>query len=174
MAKEWKKLKEELVFEGWRKVLRKTFVRGNGTESEYDILWGGKTACMLVLTSEQKIVLAKQYRPGPEKFLLELPGGVVDEDEQPEEAALRELKEETGYTGDIKLVGTNWHDGYSTRLRYNFVVTNARKVSEQDKDDAWRIEVIEMPLHQFKEHLRSGELTDSTTGYMGLEHLRLL
>lgn len=168
----WKKLSETQVFDGYRKISRVTFKRGDGKKEEYDVLMDGEVVCALVLTPEQKVILARQYRPGPEKVLLELPGGGVDVGEKPEDAIARELLEETGYAGEVKFVGTNWHDGYSKRLRYNFVVTNAKRVSEQDPDDAWRIEVMEMPLDDFKKHLRSGELTDSTTGYMGLEYLQ--
>lgn len=171
----WKKLKEELVYDGWRKVLRRRFVQGNGEEEDYEVYLESQVVCALVLTSENKVVLAEQFRPGVEKVLLELPGGAVDKGETSEEAMRRELLEETGYEGDLEFVGTSIRDGYSTGIRYNFVVTNAKKISEQNQEeDEWRIDVVEMPLDEFREHLRSGELTDSTTGYRGLEHLNLL
>ncbi|KAF8623940.1 hypothetical protein AX15_006106 [Amanita polypyramis BW_CC] len=47
---------------------------------------------------EPSIVIIEQYRPPIDKFIIELPAGLVDEDESPEEAAIRELYEETGYT----------------------------------------------------------------------------
>lgn len=167
----WRKLKEVIVYKGYRKISRVTFERGDGREEDYDVLMDGKTVCALVLTADQQVVLAKQYRVGPEKILLELPGGGVDEGELPEVAMARELLEETGYAGCVRFVGTSLHDGYSRRVRYNFVVTDAKRVSEQKEDDQWRIDVVEMSLVDFREHLRSGELTDVATGYLGLEYL---
>ena len=47
-------------------------------------------------------VLVKQYRPPLDAYTIELPAGLIDANETPQEAALRELHEETGYVGQIK------------------------------------------------------------------------
>jgi len=49
-----------------------------------------------------KTVLVKQYRPPLENYTIELPAGLIDENESPEKAAIRELKEETGFVGKIE------------------------------------------------------------------------
>ncbi|ORY60554.1 NUDIX hydrolase domain-like protein [Pseudomassariella vexata] len=46
-----------------------------------------------------EIILQKQYRPPVDKVTIEVPAGLVDAGETPGEAAIRELKEETGYVG---------------------------------------------------------------------------
>ncbi|KAF7935606.1 hypothetical protein BELL_0112g00130 [Botrytis elliptica] len=46
-----------------------------------------------------ELVLQKHYRPPLDKVVIEVPAGLIDEGETAEEAALRELKEETGYVG---------------------------------------------------------------------------
>jgi len=76
--------------------------------------------------------------------------------------------------GDFQFVGTSLDCAYSNLLGYNFVATNCKKTQEQKLDENEFIEVVEMPLEKFKEHLRSGELTDIKTGYLGLDFLGLL
>lgn len=169
----WKKLSEKMVYDGYRKVVRVLF-SVDGKEEVYDLMAERDTVCALVLTSEQTVILARQYRPGPEKELLELPGGVMDTGETPEEAGAREVLEETGFAGDTYLVGACWHDGYSRRLRHHLVITNAKQIAEQQQDHGEDIEVVEMSLDAFRDHLRSGQLTDAATGYAGLDHLGLL
>ena len=48
-----------------------------------------------------EILLQKQYRPPLDKIVIEIPAGLVDAGESAEQAALRELKEETGYVGTV-------------------------------------------------------------------------
>lgn len=48
-----------------------------------------------------EIILQKQYRPPVDKVCIEVPAGLVDEGETAEQAAVRELKEETGYVGKV-------------------------------------------------------------------------
>lgn len=48
-----------------------------------------------------ELLLEKQFRPPTGKVTIEFPAGMVDEGETPEQAAVRELKEETGYVGEV-------------------------------------------------------------------------
>lgn len=171
---EWKKIKEEPLQAGFRKLLKKTFQLPDGKIQKFDIKHEGPAVCVLALTEDDNVILVKQYRPGMEKILHEMPGGVVDGCEKPEDAIKRELLEETGYTGDIQFVGTSHDCAYSTMFRYNFVATNCRKIEEQNLDELEFAEVVEMSLNDFREHLRSGELTDVESGYLGLDFLKLL
>lgn len=52
-------------------------------------------------TSRDEIVCVKQYRPPVDAYTIELPAGLIDAGEEPAKAAVREFKEETGYTGKV-------------------------------------------------------------------------
>jgi len=174
MIESWKKIKETPFKAGFRKLLNRVFVLPNGKTADFDIKDEGLAVCVLAFTIEKKVLLVTQFRPGPEKILHELPGGSVDKGEEPIDAIRRELLEETGYIGDVEFVGTSLACAYSTILRYNFVAQNCKKIQDPKTDDTEFCEVFEMSLEDFRKHLRSGELSDLATGYLGLEYLGLL
>lgn len=170
----WKKTKEEQFRAGFRKLLKKTFQLPNGKIADFDVKYEGPAVCVLALTKENRVLLVKQFRPGPEEILSEMPGGCIEDNETPDNAIERELLEETGYEGEIQFVGMSLDCAYSTMKRYNFVAKNCIKIQEPNYDNTEFGEVIEMSLDEFRDHLRSGKLTDIETGYMCLDFLKLL
>lgn len=172
---EWKELSRETIFEKYRRGIEKVVFRlPDNSERDFYLKKEDSPICVLALTEKNEVILAKQYRPGPKKVLLELPGGGIEKGETPEEAIARELLEETGYTGNTKRVTRAYECGYSPMHRYCFVATGCTKVAEQKLDEGEFIEVVLMPLPQFREHLKRGELTDIEVGYLGLDFLGLL
>ncbi len=65
---------------------------------------GGGVAIIAHCMPSDTILVVKQFRPPCNKLMIEFPAGLVDESEPPEVAAMRELKEETGYTGTLKKI----------------------------------------------------------------------
>ena len=130
--------------------------------------------CVLALTKDKKVILTRQFRPGPNKILLELPGGMIDKGESPIKAMARELLEETGYQGKLKLVGRCYDCAYSNIHRYCFVATDCVKISMQKLEKDEYAEVVLLPLNKFRRLLRSGQMTDVEVGYLELDYLKLL
>lgn len=174
MINPWKKIKEEEFKAGFRKLIKKTFELPNGEVTDFDIKKEGPAVCILAMTPEQNVILTKQFRPGPEKILLEMPGGHVENKEQAESAAARELLEETGFQGKLQFVGESLDCAYSTMIRYNFVATDCVKIKEQQLDATEFIEVVEMPIQEFREYIKTGQTTDVESAYLALDFLKLL
>ena len=88
----WKELSRSTVFEKFgRGIDEVVFELPTGQQDSFYIKTERPAACVLALTEAQKVVIAKQYRPGPGEVLLELPGGYIDHGENPAEAMHREL-----------------------------------------------------------------------------------
>ncbi|MHA2293642.1 MAG: NUDIX hydrolase [Candidatus Hodarchaeales archaeon] len=175
MLKNWVNFKEELVFDvSFLRIYKRKYQLPDGQRKDFYIKQEGPSVCILGLTSQNRVVLAKQFRPGPEKIVLELPGGIINDEESPENAAHREFLEETGYIGNFQFIGISLDCAYSTMVRHNFVATQCHKVQNQKLDSTEFIEIVEQPLEEFRNHLRSGQLTDIETAYLGLDFLDLL
>lgn len=174
MSIEWRKIQQSIVREGPRKILKKTFILPNGSRADYGIIDEGETCCIVAITTRNEVVLVGQFRPGPEKYLLELPGGNIEKNETPMEAITRELLEETGYRGIITQINRTYGSAYSNRIRHNFLATGCIKVTEPNPEEREFLKPHLMPFNEFIEHVRSGNLTDVETGYAALDRLGLL
>ena len=175
MVKIQKEISRNIVCEKYGRGIEEVIFEDEvGDEHEFYIKKEGNSVCVLAITEDNLVIMTRQFRHGPKKILLELPGGGVNRGEDVEEAMTRELLEETGYAGDMQFVTCTNLDGYSTGYRNCFVATNCKKVQGQDLDEKEYIDIVLLSLKEFREHLRSGELTDVEVGYLGLDYLNLL
>src|ERR671924_1715823 len=131
----------------------------NGNFLDATIFEFGAWANVVPLTKNGEVVLVKQYRHGVCQALLELPGGVVEDDEDPAEGAKRELVEETGYTtSDMILVGKLYpNPALQINTLYCFVAQDVEKVKEQHLDAGEDIEVELVPLDELIGMVKHGQ-----------------
>ncbi len=175
MIEEWHELKREQIFSKYScKIEKVDYKLPNGTVSDFYIKGEGVVVSSLALTPDNQVVLVKQFRPGPQKVLLEIPGGGIEPGEDHLTAAKRELLEESGYQGEFEFIGTCLDDAYSTMIRCCYVATNCKKVAEPIETPTEKTEPVLLNLQEFRKLLRSGEMTDVEVGYLGLDYLGLL
>lgn len=170
----WKKVGEEYTFRGWRNMIRRTFEMPDGRHADFDVIGNNTYVTVAAYTKEKEAILVRQFRPGPETILTSFPQGYVDPTESTEEAARRELLEETGYeAGDIRLL-KEIRSAYSTERHLCMVATDCHKVGQQKLDEDEFIEVFRLPLTSFRQFLKN---TADTTfvnvdaGYLSLDFL---
>src|SRR5258705_10930315 len=117
-------------------------------------------ANILALTKDHEAVLVKQYRHGVQEVLWEIPGGVVEDGEDPLEGVKRELLEETGYTASefIQVGALYPNPAFQTNTMYCYLALNAEKVTGQSLDDGEDIEVHLVPLDELVAMTQRGEV----------------
>lgn len=170
--KKWMVLSERLINKNQFRPTAKIRCRlPNGKIGTFYLRTTGKLVCALVLTKRGTIILAQQYRLGPDKVLGELPGGISDEGETPRQAIVREVLEETGYRGTVQLLGRSFISAWVRGTRHHFLITDAVKAQEPHNDDHEMTEPVEVSISEFKRRLKKGLMTDCETAFRGLEKL---
>ena len=165
----WQQVGERDVPAGFLKVRCRTYRYPNGKEADWDILRGGNTVAVVALTSDDQVVLVRQFRPGPGKVLLELPGGIAEDGEPIAAAAARELLEETGFEAETaEVVASTFLAAYATHVRHAVLARGCRKVREPELDGDEFIEPVTMPVPDFVRHALGGQLTDMDMALAGL------
>lgn len=173
--KKWRELSREEIFRKYSRAVEKVlFEMPDGSISDFYIKAEDPAVGILALTPDNKVLLVEQFRPGPMEVLMDIPGGIVEEGEDPVLAGARELLEETGYQGEVEEVGVCLDDAYSTMRRTVLIARNCMKVEEQVLDQEEYINVKLVSLDEFRQILRSGQMSDVEVGYLALDYLNLL
>jgi 8-oxo-dGTP pyrophosphatase MutT (NUDIX family) len=116
-------------------------------------------ANVLALTKDQQVVVIRQYRHGVQEVLREFPGGVVEDGEDPRDGAMRELREETGYTAaEFIEVGRFYpNPALQTNTMYFYLALDAERSDGQHLDAAEEIDVELLPLDELIDQAKRGE-----------------
>lgn len=132
-----------------------------GTEKSFVVVRSPDWVNVLAVTQTGEIVLVRQFRFGIDSFSLEIPGGVMEAGEDPITAGLRELREETGFTGSrVRLLGSTHPNPAIQSNRCHFVlVEDAVRTEALDWDPDEEIEITTRPADDVLALARSGGIT---------------
>ncbi|MBE0697781.1 MAG: NUDIX hydrolase [Anaerolineaceae bacterium] len=158
-------LAEEIVYRGKVFNLAKLRFRlSNGKELTYDLVQHRGAVVVIPIDAEGNILFVRQFRIGAEQALLELPAGLLEEDELPEDCASREAQEETGMApGKLEKLGEFFMTpGYSTEKIQVFLATQLYKSSLPTDEDEF-IEQVSIPAKDAYQMARDGKLLDGKT-----------
>jgi ADP-ribose pyrophosphatase len=131
----------------------------NGNLLDATIIEFRSWANIVALTRDNEVVSVKQYRHGVCDVLLEFPGGVVEDGEDPIDGARRELLEETGYQASrwIEVGRIYPNPAFQTNTLFCYLALDAEKVSEQNLDAGEDIEVHLVPFDELIELAKRGK-----------------
>ncbi|KAM9327509.1 ADP-sugar pyrophosphatase [Pholidichthys leucotaenia] len=160
-------VKEELMAAGkWVKIEKTTYVDPAGNTRTWETAKRttrpintetdgvGVIALLKRTLHKDCVVMVKQFRPPMGCYTLEFPAGLIDDGETPEAAALRELKEETGYKGEvIGVTPVTCLDPGLSNCTTKMVLVNINGDEEENIHPTQQLEfteVILLPLDQFQ------------------------
>mgnify|MGYP001591472976 CR=1 FL=1 len=162
----WKILSERgILTSPFMSLYEQNCERSDGAQQHKFYVLRSRDWCNVIpVTSTGNIVLVRQYRHGAAVECFEIPGGVVDpEDSQIAKAALRELKEETGYeplpqARIVDLGSTYSNPAILNNRTHSFIVGPVQKISTQSLDPGEIIEVLEVPIDEVVSMLTDGRM----------------
>lgn len=178
---------ENLIWKtGESKILLKTIVcditsqhniSQNGFEGDF-IIMNAPDWVIVIPERDENFLMVKQWRHGEKSLSVEFPGGVIEKNEKPETAALRELKEETGFVSKklIKLGITNPNPALFSNHVHIYLAEDLISTGIQHLDQDEFINFIEIPKNDVLQGMGTAEFPHalmSTALYFYLKYKKL-
>lgn len=166
MADSFVLLESDLVYEGNIISLYVDKIKSpEGRVMEREVVKHLDAVGIVALSKNKEIIFVRQYRHAIKSDLLEIPAGLLGDSENPEDCAVRELKEETGFTARTvsKLAEFYTSAGFTDEKFYLFF-TDEIEEGEPDREpgeEGMQVEII--PLNESVEMVASGKIVDAKT-----------
>jgi ADP-ribose pyrophosphatase len=156
-------ISDETIYDGRIvKLHRKTVQLPNGSEAKREIVIHPGAVAVVPLFSDNRVALVRQFRLPAKQVLLEVPAGTLEPNENPDDAVIRELREETGFRPSKieKIGGIFVAPGYTTEYIHLYMAQGLTK-DELEKDADEFIDVTVIALSEALEKIFNGEIRDA-------------
>ena len=164
-ADTWRKVDSEQIADcEVFSVHRATFEREtDGEKADFFVIENPDWVNIIGVTKDRKAIFIEQYRQGTESMIFEIPGGMVEDGDDPESTARRELAEETGFTTDrIICVGRSYpNPAQQSNTIYHFLALDCTQTEQVNFDEHESIATRLVPLQQIDELVHNGTINHS-------------
>ncbi|RKW22319.1 NUDIX hydrolase [Candidatus Gracilibacteria bacterium] len=161
---------EILVSNPYLKVSEKKYFDEHGKESSFLITGHNRNktvgTCVLPITKDKRIIYLKEFRYGPEDWIINFPIGMLDDGVDEISNGKRELEEETGfYSDDLDFLSETIIGNYFEGKILYYVAKNCEKIGEQNLESGENIQVYTATFAEFEKMILDGEVKSSETAF---------
>ena len=137
----------------------------DGTEGDY-IIMEAPDWVIVIPEKDDKFLMVKQWRHGESALSVEFPGGVIDKGEEPEQAARRELEEETGCRAGklIKLGSVNPNPALFSNHVHFYLAQELSATGKQHLDEDEFINCMELSKNEVLEGMGTAQFPHAIMG----------
>ena len=154
LAERWKRIQTKII--GSHRIFNiredRYLLPRNNRERSFFVLESNDWVNVIPLTPEGEVVLVRQFRFGTEEVTLEIPGGIVEADQSPFQAAKNELLEETGYQAkEWEYLGFVFpNPAFLNNRCHTFLAKGVKKVAEIRPEESEELEVLKIPFEEIE------------------------
>ena len=160
-----KRVSGETVFDGKIMHVRRDIVElSDGSEAFREVVDHSGGVCVLALDDENRVLTVRQFRYPFERVLQEIPAGKLERGEDPDAAAARELREETGaVAGHMERLGEIYPTPAYCGEIIRMYLARDLVFGENDLDEGEFLDVERVPFDELVEKVLEGEVRDAKT-----------
>ncbi len=132
-------------------------------ERRFVVLDGADWVNVIAVTSDARVVMVRQFRHGTESVTLEIPGGLIEPGEDPLDAGVRELREESGWAAErwVHIGAVHPNPAIQNNACHTILGVNARRVGDATPDDGEALRTVMVDLADVPQLIVRGEITHS-------------
>ncbi len=165
MKLEETKLSSQEIFNGVAiHLFRDEILLPNGNKGVREVVRHPGAVCVIPVTENKDVIFVNQFRYALNKVTLEVPAGKLEKGENPTEAALRELSEETGITAEkiVPLGALYTTPALMDEIIYMYIATDLHEGTQHLDEDEF-VNAVKIPLKDAVNMVMNGEIRDAKT-----------